>query len=75
MGSIVKKIRKRVGKFNKAMSIVENNFKDIPETSVPDSFERFDLAATVKEEVEKGQESKRKIRNKKKATRRARRMA
>ena len=72
MGSVVKRIRKHVTKFQKALKAIENNFGNIQE-SMPASFERYDLAAAVKEEVDKKLEENKKARNKRKAVRRARR--
>jgi len=74
MGSVVKRIRRNVNKFQKAFDIIEKNFGDV-QNSMPASFERYDLVAAVKEEVDKKLEENKKTRNKRKAIRRARRLS
>jgi len=73
MGTLVKQIRKRAGKFAKALEIVEKQFEDLKETSGVALPQPFDLSKTVEQDIQNTADQKRKDRNKRKAIRRKRR--
>jgi len=70
MGSITKKIRKKAEKYQKALEIVESSLDNI---EMPESFETYDLADSVKSEIEKAKIDRRQARNRRKAVKRGRR--
>ena len=73
MGTLVKQIRKRAAKFEKALSIVEKQFDGLNDTSSGALPKPFDLSKTIAEDIQKASDKKRKDRNKRKAVMRKRR--
>lgn len=69
---MVKQIRKRAAKFEKALSIVEKQFEGMADKpgALP---QPFDLSTKIAEDVKNAADEKRKIRNKRKAVMRKRR--
>lgn len=72
MGSLTRKITKRANRFQNYLSIIEKHMKEAQEKSGELPLTKpFDLAKTVETELEHSAEDKRKLRNKRKAQRRA----
>lgn len=68
-----KQIRKKVGKFEKALEIIEKQFEDLKDISGVALPEPFDLSKTVEKDIKDTADQRRKDRNKRKAIRRKRR--